>query len=64
MRANNDIREYLKQSSIHQWQLAEKLGIHEKTLSVWMRKELKPDKKQAIFDAIEEIKKAQLHHSN
>lgn len=64
MRANDDVREILKQASITQWKVAEKLGIHEKTLSVWMRKELKPDKKQAIFDAIEEIKKAQSHHSN
>lgn len=58
MRANDDVRELLKQASITQWKIAEKLGIHEKTLSVWMRKELKPDKKQAILDAIKEIKKS------
>lgn len=42
---------------IRQWQIAEKLGIAEETLSRWMRRELSEEKKGIITAAIEELSK-------
>lgn len=48
---NIRIREALKTYGMKQYELADKLGIHESTLCVWLRKEL-PDEEQERIVAI------------
>ena len=43
---NIEIKKALKEKGLCQWQLAEKLGIHETTLCVKLRKELTQDEKE------------------
>ena len=54
---NLEIREALKRYGIKYWQLADALGISAPTLTIWLRHELSPTKKQRIMEAIEEAKK-------
>ena len=49
---NNDIKDIIKQKGIKQWQVAEKIGISERTLIVWLRSELNDDRRQKIEKAI------------
>lgn len=37
------------------WAVAERLGIHENTLRIWLRKEIEGEKKQRILSAIYKI---------
>lgn len=53
--ANMEIRIKLKNSRIRQWELAEKLGIAEATLSRKFRKELPNEEKEMILSAIDEM---------
>lgn len=48
---NRDVRDFLKQKHVYQWEVAERLGVHETTVIRWMRTELPEDKKQAIMEA-------------
>jgi len=52
---NEDIRQI--KGKIPTWIIAERLGIHENTFYHWMRKEMKPERKQEVIAVIEEIKK-------
>lgn len=53
---NEKLRKIINDSGVRQWQIADELGIHEKTLTVWLRHELPEDKKQMILDAVEKLK--------
>ncbi|WP_016991694.1 hypothetical protein [Lysinibacillus boronitolerans] len=44
-----------KKGKIPLWRIAEKLGIHEKTLIVWLRIEVEPKKMQRILAALEQV---------
>lgn len=48
---NRDVRSVLKQKHVFQWEVAERLGVHETTVIRWMRTEMPEDKKQAIIAA-------------
>lgn len=54
--ANIDIRTAIMQSGKKQWEIANKLGIQDSSLSRLLRAELTPEKKSEILKAIEELK--------
>ena len=55
--ANTDIKELAKKSNVRLWQIADKLGIGDITLSKRLRKELSTEEKAKIKSIIEELKK-------
>ena len=57
MRANQDIRAAMTNNGVKFWECAEKMKISPSTLTVWMRHELPAEKKEIIFNAINEIAK-------
>jgi DNA-binding transcriptional regulator YiaG len=52
MKKNQDIREIMERKRIKQYEVAEQLGVCEFTLSKWMCKDLTPEKRTKILDAI------------
>lgn len=52
---NVEIRSAYMQAGIKQWQLAEALGISETCLSRKLRKELPPEEKRRILEAIDRL---------
>ncbi len=56
MKPNSEIRNLIRVSGICSWQVAEKLGIHENSLYRMLRKELDPDEKNKIYQALEQLK--------
>ena len=54
---NQDIRDAAKKSGIKLWQIAEKLGIWDATLSRKLRKELPQEEKEKILGIIAELAK-------
>lgn len=54
---NQDIRDAAKKSDIKLWQIAEKLGIWDATLSKKLRKELPQEEKEKIIGIIAELAK-------
>ena len=54
---NMEIRETIRRSRIKQYEIANKIGVNKSTLNVWLHvKELPPERKEQILQAIEEIK--------
>ena len=53
--ANYCIRERAKNHDIKLWELADKLGISDTTLSKMLRKELPHDKKDKVLLALKEM---------
>ena len=58
--ANMDIRQLILDKGIRFWEVAEKMGIADGTLSKKLRRELSPEEKRIIRDIIEEIAKANI----
>ena len=56
---NSEIKEKFKKLGIPQWQVAEAIGISERTLIVWLRSELSPEHRRLIEEAIETIKNSE-----
>ena len=54
---NNDIRKAALLADVRHWEVCERLGISEPTLTRWLRFELPEDKKRRILDAIAELSK-------
>lgn len=52
---NNDIRKAALLADVRHWEICDRLGISEPTLTRWLRFELLPEKKQRILDAIDEL---------
>ena len=52
---NNDIKEAAKQARVRLWQVAEAIGMNESAFSRKLRKELPPEEKQRILDAIDRL---------
>lgn len=46
---------WVKKGKIPLWRIAEKLGIHEKTLIVWLRIEIEHNKMQKILVALDRV---------
>ncbi len=55
--ANEIIRKALKENCLHQWELAEKMGISEQTIYRRLRTELPPDEQKKILAIIEDGRK-------
>ena len=56
-KANARIREALKSSGLHQWELADLLGVAEGTLIRKLRRDLPEDDQQRIIDLINQNKR-------
>lgn len=53
-KSNEVIREVLQENGLHQWELAERLGVSENTLCRKLRKELTSEEKEQFLKAITE----------
>lgn len=53
LKTNEKIRTALKERKMHQWELAERLGVSEPTLTRWMRHELSEEEQDRIVSVIE-----------
>lgn len=49
---NRDIKDLIKKSRMHQYQVADLCGVSETTLVRWLRYELSPEKRKMILSAI------------
>lgn len=54
---NKDLRDYAKSKAVKLWEIADKLGICEMTMTRKLRYELPTDKKERIKGIIDEIVK-------
>lgn len=54
---NQELRELIKMTGIHYWQIAQKVGIAQQTLTVWFHSTLTPERKKRVNDAIRDILK-------
>lgn len=52
---NKDIRNLLKEKGIFNWQLADKLGISEATLTRKLRRELPTEEKEKLIKVIKKM---------
>ena len=52
---NKDVRQEMKKHGVHQWQVAEYLGISEATMCRKMRFELSNDFRESVMAAIRDI---------
>ena len=55
MKANQEIRNKIESNRILYWEIAEKTGISDSRLSVWLRTEMREDRKQRVEKAIDEL---------
>lgn len=55
MKANREIRNKIESNRILYWEVAEKIGIAQSNLSVWLRTEMREDRKQRVESAINEL---------
>lgn len=53
---NDKMKQIIKQSRFMQYEIAEKMGISEYTLSKWFRKELTTEQQEKILSAIQALK--------
>ena len=54
LKTNEKIRTALRERKMYQWELAERLGVSEPTLTRWLRHELPEDKQNQIVSIIRE----------
>ncbi|HFD0848352.1 TPA: hypothetical protein ACF1A8_002374 [Enterococcus hirae] len=55
MKANAKIRERIESNRILYWEVADKVGITQSNLSVWLRTEMRDDRKARVEKAIDEL---------
>ena len=53
--ANADIRQAAQKAGVYLWQIAMEIGVSDKTLTLWMRKELPDDKKAKLLSAVKKL---------
>ena len=56
---NLNIRQKIKEAGLKQWEVAEAYGISEGNFSRLMRRELSPERRQRVLDAIERLKEGE-----
>ena len=54
VKANQRIRKAFDETGLPKWKIADRLGIHYSTLSVWMRHEMPEEKQEKILQMIKE----------
>ena len=57
IKKNDDIRQFIRKSGLHQWMVAQHLGISEATFTRWLRTEMSSERKRMVMDAIQELKR-------
>lgn len=57
MKANQTIRNEIKEAGLTYWQVAEKIGITAGTFTVWLRTPLTDTRKERTTNAIKALKK-------
>ncbi|GGL58022.1 hypothetical protein [Sporolactobacillus putidus] len=55
--ANKDIREAIERAAVTHWQVADAMGKSQYTLSIWLRKPLKGEKRELVLSAIKKAKR-------
>lgn len=55
---NKEIRRQIESVNLHYWEIAEAIGIHPSTLSLWLRKELEGEQLEKVQAAIDSLSKA------
>ncbi|ENZ7246962.1 MULTISPECIES: hypothetical protein [Enterococcus] len=55
IKANAKIRERIEKNRILYWEVADKVGIAQSNLSVWLRTEMRDDRKARVEKAIDEL---------
>ena len=55
LKANAGLRAKLRAANIPVWIVAQKVGIHEKSLYAWLRFELEGNRLERVMSAIEQI---------
>lgn len=55
MKANQEIRNLIESNRILYWEVADKIGIAQSNLSVWLRTEMREDRKLRVEKAIDEL---------
>ena len=53
---NKEVRAAISEAGLKHWQVAEKMGVSDFTFSVWLRHELRPERREEILRTIEEMK--------
>lgn len=61
---NQEIRKAIEKSNIKYWQVAEKYGITDGNFSRKLRKELKQEEKEKIFNIIIDLEKEMEKNAN
>lgn len=64
---NQALRKRIKDSGLYFWQVAEEIGITATTFTVWLRRELTPDRLERVESAIASLidkKEGVKHGSN
>jgi predicted XRE-type DNA-binding protein len=59
MKRNQDIRDYIRDSKICNWQVAEQLEISDNSFYMLLRKKLSEAERERIMEAIEVLKQEQ-----
>lgn len=55
MKKNAEVRNKMTGSGLHQWQVADQIGISEGTLTRWLRTELTGERREKVLDAIDRL---------
>lgn len=55
MKANTEIRNQIESNRILYWEVADKVGIAQSNLSVWLRTPMRDDRKARVEKAIDEL---------
>lgn len=55
MKANLEIRNKIESNRILYWEVADKIGIAQSNFSVWLRTEMREDRKRRVEKAIDEL---------
>ena len=55
LKANEDVRRFIRAHDVKTYEVARHLGVHENTLLRWLRDELPEDRKEMIKTAVTEL---------
>lgn len=55
--SNAEVRQSIAENRLLKWEVAEKIGITDSQFSRWLRRELPPDKRERVLQAIEQLSK-------
>lgn len=55
LKANEDVRRFIRAHDVKTYEVARHLGVHENTLLRWLRDELPEDRKKMIKTAVTEV---------